>query len=63
MSQSTPNASHVEQASQLPEVMLRLAACTQAGSLERAELVARLMKLLERFGEDSRLPPSESGNQ
>lgn len=51
MSQYLPNASQIEQANLLPEVLRRLATCTQAGSLERAELVARLMKLLERFDE------------
>jgi hypothetical protein len=37
------------QASELPEVLQRLAEVTQPGSLERATLVAHLQKLLERF--------------
>jgi hypothetical protein len=37
------------QASELPEVLQRLAEVTQPGSLERASLVAHLQKLLERF--------------
>jgi len=49
MSQESPDAPHTEQANLLPEVLRRLAMCTQPGSLERAELVARLMKLLEQF--------------
>lgn len=58
MSQQARSASHIEQADLLPDVLRRLATCTQAGSLERAELVARLMKLLEQFGEDAELPSS-----
>ena len=64
MSQYSPNASHIEQADLLQEVLRRLATCMQAGSLERAELVARLMKLLERVGDDAGLAISpESGGQ
>ena len=53
MSHYPLSASHVEQAKLLPDVLRRLATCTREGSLERAELVARLTKLLERFDEDA----------
>jgi len=64
MPQFSPNASILEQANLLPEVLERLAACTPPHSLERAELVARLTKLLERFdeGDDSTIM-SEHGSR
>lgn len=47
---SDPSApAYLDQARSLPNVLDRISLCTPADSLERAELVERLTRLLERF--------------
>lgn len=49
MTELTPYPAVVAQARMLPQVLEQLASCTPPDSLERAELVERLSKLLGRF--------------
>jgi len=52
MRRHTQSTAYVEQARQLAQVLERLATCTPADSLERAELVERLTKLLKWFEQE-----------
>jgi hypothetical protein len=49
MSSDPSPPAYLAQARNLPKVLYRISLCTPADSLERAELVERLTKLLEGF--------------